>query len=57
MKNENEAFIYSTGVGARAGLFGWLDANFTVAFPLKEHKYYESDEDVEFLFFIQSRIW
>lgn len=57
LKNENEAFIYSTGVGARAGLFGRLDANFTVAFPLKEHKYYESDEDVEFLFFIQSRIW
>ena len=57
LKNENEAFSYSTGVGARAGLFGRLDANFTVAFPLKEHKYYESDEDVDFLFFMQSRVW
>lgn len=57
LKNDNEAFIYSTGVGARVGLLDRLDANFTVAFPLKEHKYYESDEDVEFLFFIQTKIW
>lgn len=56
-KNANRAFIYSTGVGARVGLFERFNANFTAAFPLKEHDYYDQDEDVEFLFFIQTRIW
>lgn len=56
-KNANQAFIYSTGAGARVGLAKRLSANFTVAFPLKEHDYYDKDEDVEFLFFIQTKIW
>lgn len=57
LKNENDALIYSTGVGARLGVLDRVDANFTLAFPLKEHKYYETDRDVEFLFFVQTKLW
>ncbi len=57
LKNENDALIYSTGVGTRLSVLDRVDANFTLAFPLKEHKYYETDRDVEFLFFVQTKLW
>ena len=57
LKNENDALIYSTGVGARLGLLDRVDANVTLAFPLKEHNYYETDRDVELLFFVQTKLW
>lgn len=57
LKNENEAFVYSAGLGARVGLLDRLEANFTAAFPLKDHDFNENDEDVEFLFFIQAKLW
>ena len=43
------ARLYTVPVSGReVGLFERFNANFTAAFPLKEHDYYDQDGDVEF---------